>query len=347
MTIRYKCEECNAVLNIKDELAGTQGHCPRCQVEFTVPAPEGTVLPEKKPAAVARGSSTEAKSRPAGAFGDDDIVDILGSGGPGSSSPGSAGSVAENEFDKADNPFADEPRQRRKPQLEESDANDEEIDRSKKKKRSGKEPAAKGDSAESASIAKDLMGRGDHTAAPPEKKRGRMFGGAGGGGPHQEGEFTAKEVVAYFAQKGAPILLGGLVFMGICYWISSSLMTGVALPPLASVTGTVTLDGKPLPNAIVSFQPIVEGTKPNFNLATSVSFTDANGKYELLYTTVNEKKYWGAVIGKHMVTIVNADPNAAVQLPPQYSSTASTTLNKEVVKGAQTIDFPLLSAPTK
>ena len=40
MTIRYKCEECGAALNIKDELAGTKGNCPRCQVEFIIPAPE-------------------------------------------------------------------------------------------------------------------------------------------------------------------------------------------------------------------------------------------------------------------------------------------------------------------
>ena len=46
MTIRYTCAECGAVLNIKEELAGTQGHCPRCQGEFTVPDAEGSAVVE-------------------------------------------------------------------------------------------------------------------------------------------------------------------------------------------------------------------------------------------------------------------------------------------------------------
>src|SRR5262245_47309282 len=88
MTIRYTCEECGAVLNIKDELAGTQGHCPRCQVEFTVPSPEDGAAVAKKPAAVASESAAKERSRPAGGatgpggFSEDDIGDILAAGGP-------------------------------------------------------------------------------------------------------------------------------------------------------------------------------------------------------------------------------------------------------------------------
>lgn len=41
MTIRYKCEHCGALLNIKDEKAGTKGKCPKCQESFTVPTPAG------------------------------------------------------------------------------------------------------------------------------------------------------------------------------------------------------------------------------------------------------------------------------------------------------------------
>ena len=40
MTIRYKCEECGSVLNIKDEKAGTQGRCPKCKAEFLIPSVE-------------------------------------------------------------------------------------------------------------------------------------------------------------------------------------------------------------------------------------------------------------------------------------------------------------------
>src|SRR5690349_7662006 len=77
MTIRYTCAECGAVLNIKDELAGTQGHCPRCQVEFTVPVAEGSTVVETKPAAVAGESSAQAQPRPAGGLSEDDIGALL------------------------------------------------------------------------------------------------------------------------------------------------------------------------------------------------------------------------------------------------------------------------------
>lgn len=37
MTIRYTCTECGSVLKIKDEKAGTDGHCPKCKTAFKVP----------------------------------------------------------------------------------------------------------------------------------------------------------------------------------------------------------------------------------------------------------------------------------------------------------------------
>lgn len=37
MTIRYTCTECASVLKIKDEKAGTEGHCPKCKTAFRVP----------------------------------------------------------------------------------------------------------------------------------------------------------------------------------------------------------------------------------------------------------------------------------------------------------------------
>ena len=40
MTIRFTCSECASVLKIKDELAGTNGKCPKCKTPFIVPSPE-------------------------------------------------------------------------------------------------------------------------------------------------------------------------------------------------------------------------------------------------------------------------------------------------------------------
>ena len=37
MTIRVTCDQCGSVLKIKDELAGTDGKCPKCKTRFVVP----------------------------------------------------------------------------------------------------------------------------------------------------------------------------------------------------------------------------------------------------------------------------------------------------------------------
>lgn len=69
-------------------------------------------------------------------------------------------------------------------------------------------------------------------------------------------------------------------------------------PKIVSVSGVVTLDGKPYPNAIVSFQPV--GTKDNPNPGRGSSgLTDASGKYTLTY----DGRQPGALVGKHRIRI--------------------------------------------
>jgi len=38
MTIRLTCAECGSQLKVKDELAGKQGHCPKCKADLVIPA---------------------------------------------------------------------------------------------------------------------------------------------------------------------------------------------------------------------------------------------------------------------------------------------------------------------
>lgn len=61
--------------------------------------------------------------------------------------------------------------------------------------------------------------------------------------------------------------------------------------PLGTVTGVVTMDGKPLEKVEVSFTP-VKG-RP------SAGLTDANGKYDLTYVD----NVRGALVGEHTVRI--------------------------------------------
>ncbi|HVT27309.1 MAG TPA: hypothetical protein VHE81_04760, partial [Lacipirellulaceae bacterium] len=63
-------------------------------------------------------------------------------------------------------------------------------------------------------------------------------------------------------------------------------------PKLAPVTGRITLDGQPLENADVLFQP--DGSKP-----PSVGRTDANGRYELAY----KRGVMGGMVGSNTVRI--------------------------------------------
>ena len=369
MTIRYQCEECGAALNINDELAGTEGNCPRCQVQFTVPAADSDADPTSatlKPAALkptAPKPATEVRQRssnqaPEGSLSDDDISNLLNSDSPPSAASERRGSVADFD-DDAPTEEDEEPRRGRKKRpaagADDSDADDsadetdnesEQRSRKQKTKLAGS-PKVKSDSTESASIASHLMGRGGQPAVrdETEKRKRRPFGGRE---ERREGELSSlKDVVTYFAKMGWPFVLGAVVFLGLCVWISVSMMKQfVPIAPLAPVTGTVTIDGKPLKSAWVKFVPKFEGPDADKRGTTSVGFTDAEGKYTLTYANDDGKPVLGAIIGSHQVQIQLNDPSGA-QLIPQIYSTYRSELKADVAKGKGPFDFALKSEPVE
>jgi len=87
---------------------------------------------------------------------------------------------------------------------------------------------------------------------------------------------------------------------------------------IAPVSGTVTLDGQPYPNAIVSFQPI--GTRANIEPGRgSVGVTDEQGRFTLRYDGSGRS---GAMVGKHRVRICTdlgsePEPGEDKPAPPQ------------------------------
>lgn len=108
------------------------------------------------------------------------------------------------------------------------------------------------------------------------------------------------------------------------------------------VTGQVTLDGKPLPDAVVSFMPDDEG-----GVAT-LGETDGDGVYTLRQTADSS----GAPVGKYTVRITtyregkpDADPpipGVPEEVPAEYN--LRTTLSAEVEpKEENTIGFKLSS----
>lgn len=123
----------------------------------------------------------------------------------------------------------------------------------------------------------------------------------------------------------------------------SELMVGVVLlalactgcgesgPEIATVEGTVTLDGKPLPHATVVFTP-VEGGRP------AGAMTDEEGYYVLNFTEGRQ----GAIPGKNRVRIYtlrdpmededgNMIPGSPETIPTKYN--AETTLEFVVEDG--------------
>lgn len=134
-----------------------------------------------------------------------------------------------------------------------------------------------------------------------------------------------------------------LLFFSI---IGTSLLMGCGgsgdRPKLATVTGTVFMDEKQVPNIWVMFNPTGGGR-------TSVARTNNDGLYELQYL----EKVKGANIGSHKVVIMSynddeleemrAATNKAVKEPIPSKYNSKSTLTEEVKAGKNVIDFHLES----
>ncbi|NCY03470.1 MAG: carboxypeptidase regulatory-like domain-containing protein [Planctomycetia bacterium] len=129
---------------------------------------------------------------------------------------------------------------------------------------------------------------------------------------------------------GRPSLLGHAAAV-----LAACLVAGcgrAGSPPLGIVSGVVTLDGVPLPDATVLFTPLGPGR-------TSRGCTDAAGRYELSYL----RELRGANVDRHVVRITTAseDRRGPERLPPRYH--VRTELEATVVAGVNRLDFPLQS----
>lgn len=94
-------------------------------------------------------------------------------------------------------------------------------------------------------------------------------------------------------------------------------------PNIAPVSGTVTVDGKPLGEAGVTFTPL-EGGRPAW------ATTDAEGHFQL--TTLRSGD--GAFVGEHVVTV--AEPETDVPIVPKNADPDAASLYAELpVNGRQ------------
>jgi len=123
-------------------------------------------------------------------------------------------------------------------------------------------------------------------------------------------------------------------------WFVAALMVtalGCSNRDLGQVSGTVTLDGEPLADAMVIFTPMTGG-RP------AAGRTDAQGRYELIFDRAGA----GAVHGEHFVEIRTADERILEddsvevipeRVPAKYNATSE--LRRTVEEGSNVFDFEL------
>jgi hypothetical protein len=109
-------------------------------------------------------------------------------------------------------------------------------------------------------------------------------------------------------------------------------------PSATTVSGTVTLDGEPLPAAALMFYPAA-GDGP-----TSHAFTDATGRFS---TKIFPKKTSVTVsLYKPTGEMRDGEPVAEQAVPARYIDRETTVLSIEPVEGKNTVcDFALTTKP--
>lgn len=108
-------------------------------------------------------------------------------------------------------------------------------------------------------------------------------------------------------------------------------------PKMGTVSGTVTIDGKPAANLEVSFDPKEAGSG-----TTALGYTDASGVYKLSYPGGKTSP----PVGEYTVSIVAAEVDGeaapAAAIPAIYNT--ATTLTFTVNAGENTANFDLKSS---
>jgi hypothetical protein len=119
---------------------------------------------------------------------------------------------------------------------------------------------------------------------------------------------------------------------------------------VAPVSGVVTMDGKPLANARIGFQPELTPTDAQSAASDAFGVTDAEGRYELELVLGGK----GASVGKNRVSISTyhgeADPAtgqgkvlAQETVPAKYRGAATTLSFTVPAEGSDAANFELKS----
>jgi hypothetical protein len=124
-----------------------------------------------------------------------------------------------------------------------------------------------------------------------------------------------------------------VILVSLCFVVAGC--SGREKFPVAKTSGTVTCEGKAVPNAIVYFEPVRSGDSAMVG-DQGFGLTDANGVYTI--STYGEKD--GAVVGKHIIRVGKTETS-----PPCNCSLNASKVLKEVeikTQDPQTFDLVLV-----
>lgn len=367
MAIRYECEQCGSVLKINEERAGKPGKCPKCKTAFTVP--QADALPEdsidlSEPEDEQREVTPPPISKRSSSSPPDDFdVDDFLSNDPGVSAKGKSKGASKPKVDLSeineDEPLSDEspiaPKKKSKPSTTNSIDEDQEeeafqIRRSESKGQSAKKPSSLDlDDDDSSTAPQSRRPPGTNSAASAANMASDLLAKSGKKGkksawsemaeeakskPESEYDFTD---LKNQLKKAIPLSVGAIVLCVVLYkTVFSAMGSKTYLPPLGQVTGTVTLNGNPIANAMIWFHPIqAEATKGDKKkrVSSSGGTTDAAGRYELQYAADIK----GAVVGECHIAV---EAPARSDIPAKYLG-MSKSVTKTVKSGTQVIDLEL------
>ena len=354
MAIRFECEQCGSVLKIKDDLAGKPGKCPKCKTAFTVPElQEGDADSADSDAArITSTGTTKAKD-------DFDVDDFLSHDtsldSKAKSKSKTAASKSLSDFDE-DELLSDEPpvKSKGKRQSASPTSDDEtedevfQIRRHESKGATSKQTLTPDDDGEEkATSVQARRPPGTNAAGTASNMASDLLAKTGKKGKKsawseaadegkQESEYDYTDLKNYLFKKVAPLTLGGIVGCYLIFVVMSSMMGGKSnLPELGQVTGTVTLNGKPVESVTVWFHPIQTDKEKSDKLkraSSSGGTTDAAGHYELKYGDVK-----GAAVGECEVAI---EAPSRSDIPAKFLG-PKLTVTKTVSAGRQVIDLDL------
>ncbi|HIE96437.1 MAG TPA: hypothetical protein EYG03_10685 [Planctomycetes bacterium] len=326
MVIRYTCKKCKSVLKISDDLAGTDGKCPKCKVEFKVPKPvpkdDDAAADTKQPDSPGDAEATEPVALETEAELTEAIAELVDM--PMELTP-QADLSAMDDFDSMGGTESDNvavaqtnviaPPEAPKPSVAELMRAHEEA----KKKKGAAKKKDKGNM-EGAAAAADVMTAGTAASALTRTYDKKRTGSSDAPVLTRDERRQAeqREAAIAYAKKAIPALAGILIGGYFLFqWAFS-----VALPDLEYVTGVVTRDNAPLAGVVVRFAPIPpSGGLRLENATSSEGTTDADGEYVLMYDPDNP----GVLPGDHQVTI---SAGSGLPLPIPFEDQKKTVSSK-------------------